>query len=97
METWTRTWKHRQGHGNIDEDMTTWTRTWKQEHGDMDEDMAMVEDIKTWTRTGNGKRKTEAQAIFLNPFNVHSLCKRNLLFVRLLKKKQTEVINLQTD
>jgi hypothetical protein len=47
MKTWTRTWKHGRGHGNMDKDMETWTRTWKhgQGHGNMDEDM------ETWTRT----------------------------------------------
>ncbi len=27
METWTKTWKHGRGHGNMEEDMETWTRT----------------------------------------------------------------------
>ncbi len=47
METWTRTWKHGQGYGNIDEDMATdkdmetWMRTSKlgQRHDDIVEDM----------------------------------------------------------
>jgi hypothetical protein len=30
MKTWTRTWKHGRGHGNMDEDRETWTRTWKE-------------------------------------------------------------------
>jgi hypothetical protein len=38
METWTRTWKHGEGHGDIEEAMETWRhaviQTWK--HGDMD-------------------------------------------------------------
>jgi hypothetical protein len=48
----------------------------------------------------NGKRKMEAQAIFLNPFSVihfpfsHS-ANESLSFVRLFAKKQTEVTRLQ--
>jgi hypothetical protein len=41
-----------------------------------------------------GKRKTEAQENCL-PFTHHA--NRNLSFVRLLTKKQTEVIRVQTD
>jgi hypothetical protein len=40
----------------------------------------------------SGKRKTEAQAIVLDPFTD---C--NLSFARLFTKKQTEVIRLETD
>jgi hypothetical protein len=47
--------------------------------------------------TSNRKRKTEAQAIFLNSLTICSSCKRKLSFVRLLTKKQTEVIRLQTN
>ncbi len=43
------------------------------------------------------KRKTEAQAIFPNPFTIFSLYKWKFFFVRLLGKKQTEVKRLQTD
>ncbi len=60
METWTRTWKHGRGHGNMDEDMETWrghdimneymegikTKTWKHGRGHGD----MVEDMEAWTR-----------------------------------------------
>jgi hypothetical protein len=42
------------------------------------------------------KQKT-AQAILLDPFTICSLCKLCLSFVRVLTKKQTEVIRLQTD
>jgi hypothetical protein len=35
----------------------------------------------------HGKRKTEAQAIFLNPFTVYSSCKQSLSLVRLLRTK----------
>jgi hypothetical protein len=54
------------------------------------------ENVDKWTHGhGDIKQKTEAQAIFLYPFTVCSLCKRK--FVRLLTKKQTEVIHLQMD
>jgi hypothetical protein len=45
----------------------------------------------------NGKQKTEAQAIFLNPLSFAHRANRSLLFARLFTKKQTEVICLQTD
>jgi hypothetical protein len=45
----------------------------------------------------NGKQKTEAQAIFLNPFTICPCAKGSLSFARSLTKKQTEVICLQTD
>ncbi len=48
MATWTRTWKHGQGNGNMDEDMATWSG-----HGNIDK------DTRTWTRTGNGKWEAE--------------------------------------
>jgi hypothetical protein len=48
---------------DMDMDMGTWG------HGNIEE------DIETWTRTGNRKRKREAQAIFLNPFTVCTSCK----------------------
>ncbi len=42
METWTSTWNHGQGHGNME--------TWK--HGNMEkwrhEDMSVAEDMDTW-------------------------------------------------
>jgi hypothetical protein len=43
------------------------------------------------------KGKTEAQTIFPNPFTVAHRANESLSFVRLLTKKQTEVIRLQTD
>jgi hypothetical protein len=43
------------------------------------------------------KRKTEDQAIFLNLFTYAHLADGSLSFVRLLTKKQTEVIRLQAD
>jgi hypothetical protein len=48
MKTWTKTWKHGQGHGNMDEDMEKWTRIWKhgRGHGNMDEDTATL--TRTW-------------------------------------------------
>jgi hypothetical protein len=39
--------------------------------------------------------KMEAQAIFLNPYTICISSKRKLSFVRLLMKKQAEVIHLQ--
>jgi hypothetical protein len=39
----------------------------------------------------------EAQAIFLNMFTVAHHANVNLSFVRLLMKKQTEIIHLQTE
>jgi hypothetical protein len=42
------------------------------------------------------KRKTEAQAIFLNPF-AHRENGSLSLAVHLFKKKQTEIIRFQTD
>jgi hypothetical protein len=56
METWTRTWKHGRGHGNMDEDMEAWTRTWKhgRGHGNMDEDM------EAWTNTWKHGRGHES-------------------------------------
>jgi hypothetical protein len=53
--------------------------------------------IYIYVAVSNGKWKTEAQAIFLNPFTVCSSCIGKLSFVRLFAKKQTEVIRLQTD
>ncbi len=53
-------------------------------------------DMKTW-RQGDIKWKTEAQEIFPNPFITFAHCANvSLSFVRLLTKKQTEVICLQT-
>jgi hypothetical protein len=45
--TWTRTWKHGRGHGNMVNDTETLTRTWQhgRGHGNIDEDM------ETWSRT----------------------------------------------
>jgi hypothetical protein len=95
METWT--WRHGQGNMN-----KTWTE--RNRHGDMDR--------KTWTWRnsiqilGNSevprknfmrKRKTEAQAIFLDPFIFAHCANESSSFVRLLTKKQTGVIRLQTD
>jgi hypothetical protein len=61
-------WKHG------DKDMETWKHgeleTWR--HGDLV--TWSHGDMKTW-RHGDLKRKTEAQAIFLNPFPACSLCK----------------------
>jgi hypothetical protein len=50
-------------------DLETWRYEWTWRHGDT--------DIKIWTwRHGKIKQKTEAQAIFPNPFTVCSSCKR---------------------
>ncbi len=66
MKTWTRTWKHGRRHA-LDDDMVTCSRTRKHRrgHGNMDKE--------------NGKRKTEAQAIFRNPFTVFSSCEQKLI------------------
>jgi hypothetical protein len=54
-------------------------KTWR--HGDMD--IWRYGDMVAWThgymKTSNRKRKTEAQAIFLNPFTFYSLCKRKFV------------------
>jgi hypothetical protein len=108
METWT--WRH--GHGNIDMETWTWrhghgdmdmeTRTLRHGHGDMDMETWTWRhgqgdmDRETW-RQGDIKRRTEAQAIFPNPFTICHRANRSLLFVPLLTKKQTEVIRLQPD
>jgi hypothetical protein len=62
MEKWRETW--------------TWRYVWTWRHGRHGhKDM----DVETWTwRHGKIKQKTEAQAIFLNPFTVCSSCKRKL-------------------
>ncbi len=53
--------------------------------------------IYIYTAVPDGKRITESQAIFLNPFTVCSSSNGSLSFVCLLMKKQKEVIRLQTD
>jgi hypothetical protein len=86
METWRHgdgdieTWRHRHG------DMETWINGDMQtcRHRDMDNgDM----------ETSNGKRKMQAQAIFLHPFAHRA--NESLSFVRLLGIKV--VIRLETD
>ncbi len=66
----------------MNENMERGNTTWKhgREHGNMDK------DIETWTRTGNGKQKTEGQAIFLNPFTICSSCKRKFVVCLFLDK-----------
>jgi hypothetical protein len=59
--------------------------TWRHRQGDMCEEI--------WRH----QTETEAQAIFLNPFTACSMYNGSLKFVRLLTKKQTEVIRLQSD
>jgi hypothetical protein len=41
--------------------------------------------------------KTEAQAIFLNPFTVRSSCKRKFIVCPFVDEETTEVIHLQTE
>jgi hypothetical protein len=70
--------------------METWRQedneTWSQE----DKETRRHGGIEAW-RHGHGdiKRKTEAKAIFLNPFTVCSYGNRHLSFVHLLIKKET--------
>jgi hypothetical protein len=52
---------------------------------------------RTSRETSNGKRKMEAQMIFLNPFTVSHHANGSCLLVLLLTKKPMEVICLQTD
>ncbi len=61
--------------------METWT--WKHRHGDME-----LKYSRILTFYEKMKRKTEAQAIFLNPFAHHA--NGSLTFDRLLTKKQTK-------
>jgi hypothetical protein len=78
METWKHGEMEKWRHGDMETwshgDMETWRHgdmvTWR--HGDMV--TWRHEDMNTW-RYGDLKRKTEAQAIFLNPFPACSLCK----------------------
>jgi hypothetical protein len=58
--------------------------TWKHGHGDMrlkhGEILTFYEKIK---------QKKEAQAVFLHPFTVFSLCKRKCVVCQFVDKKQT--------
>jgi hypothetical protein len=106
METWTHgdmeTW--RQGHmdswthGHVDTwthgHMNTWRHghmeTWR--HGDIDVE---IRQEHGHNQTGNGKRKPRRFSLIRLPF-CH-LVNGSLSFVRLLTRKQTEVIRLQTE
>jgi hypothetical protein len=72
--------------------MATWTHGDFFGHGDMELKYRGSEVLR---KKSNGKRKTEVQVIFLNPF-AH-LANESLSFVRVLMKKQMEVIRLKTD
>ncbi len=71
-------WRH--GHGG----METWrhcdSETWRWRHGNMEAWTWRHGEMKTW-RHGHVdiKQKTKTQAIFLNPFTICSLWKRNVL------------------
>jgi hypothetical protein len=100
METWRHgdmdmeTWAWRHGRGDMDMETWTWrhgdmvteTWTWGHRHGDM--------DMKT---KSEGKFKTEAQTIFLNPFTMCSSCEQKYAICPFVdEKKQTEFICFQT-
>jgi hypothetical protein len=53
--------------------------------------------IYIYPAVSNGKRKKEAQSIFLNPLPFALCVNGSLSFLRLLRKIQTEGIRLQTD
>jgi hypothetical protein len=53
-------------------------------------------ELYKYAAISNGKHKTEAQAIFLNPFPVCSPCKQQFVVCLFLTKKQKEIIFLQT-
>ncbi len=85
MQTWMETWTWRHGHGDMD--METWT--WR--YG-----IKISENSEVLRKKLKGKWKSEAQAIFLNTLTAHR-ANGSLPFVRLLRKKQTDAICLQTD
>ncbi len=94
MEPWT--WRH----GHEDMDMETWS--WRHGHRDMDMEKWTWRygdmDMETWNfKKSNRKRRTEAQAIFLNHLPFAHRANENFSFGRLLTKKQTKVFHLQTD
>ncbi len=71
----TLTWRHR--HGEID------MKTWRHRHGNMKK--WKLGDMKKWT--WRHKRKTEPQAIFLNPFTVCSSCKQKFVVCQFVYDK----------
>ncbi len=64
--------------------------TWRHRHGDME--IWRKGDMDTWRHTdmetSDGKKKTEAKAIFLYQFTVCSSCKRKIV-VYLFVKEET--------
>ncbi len=93
METWT--WKHGDvdnGHGDMDNGHGK-----KYGHGDMDLETGHGgRDIETWAwRVGHGDMDT--RRFFKIHLKVARRANGTLTFVRLLTKKQTKVICVQTD
>jgi hypothetical protein len=83
------TWKNEDMETLTQGDMATWTQrnffgmeTW-------------IKNIQVLQKKSNGKLITEVQVIFLN--SLAHLANGSLPFVRLLMKKQMEVIRLKTD
>jgi hypothetical protein len=106
MEKWRHedieTWRH----GDMENgDMENGDmETWRQGHGDMVMETAQCTgdmELKYWgiltfyKNKSNGKRKPRRFPLFRLQFAHHA--NGSLSFVRLLIKKQTEVIRLQTD
>ncbi len=73
--------------------------TWAWRHGDMGMETwnYNIEEIGSFTKRANRKWKTEAQAIFLNPFTVCSLCKWKFVVCLFVDEKTYGSDRLQTD